>query len=143
MRSVAARAHSMDEPMAPFSGLEDIVDLGPADGLDMRPTLLRVLTDLYLQRPAHTPEDERYYTELPLRLIDATDIPERAVLGARLASYPAAPHPVIARLARDEIDVAGPILAYSPCLTATDLEAIARECGAAHADAIAHRQSAP
>ena len=38
----------------------------------MRPTLLRVLTDLYLQRPTHTPEDERYYTELALRLIDAS-----------------------------------------------------------------------
>jgi hypothetical protein len=133
----------MNEPMAPFSGLEDIVDLGPGDGLDMRPTLLRVLTDLYLQRPAHTPEDERYYTELALRLIDATDIPGRTVLAARLASYPAAPRPVIERLARDVIEVAGPILAQSPCLTTADFEAIAKECGTTHADAIASRPSAP
>ena len=51
-----------------FPGLEDLVDLGSAHQIDMRPTLLRVLTDLYLQRPAHTAEDERYYTELALLL---------------------------------------------------------------------------
>jgi len=133
----------MNEPMVPFSGIEDIVDLGPGDGLDMRPTLLRVLTDLYLQRPAHTPEDERYYTELALRLIDATEISDRTVLAARLAAYPAAPRPVIARLARDVIEVAAPILERSPCLAAADFEAIARECGAGHADAIARRSSVP
>src|SRR5947208_10798422 len=116
----------MNEPMAPFSGLEDIVDLGPGDGLDMRPTLLRVLTDLYLQRTAHTPEDERYYTELALRLIDAVDASARAALAVRLATYPSAPHAVIERLARDVIEVAGPILQHSPGLTAASLEEIAR-----------------
>ena len=80
----------------------------------MRPTLLRVLTDLYLQRPTHTPEDERYYTELALRLIDATDASARTVLAARLAPYPSAPRAVIERLARDMIEVAGPILEHSP-----------------------------
>src|SRR5262245_58724901 len=73
-------------------------------------SLLRTLTDLYLQRPTHTPEDEHYYTELALRLIDAAEVSERAALAARLASYPSAPMPVLERLARDVIEVAGPIL---------------------------------
>ena len=124
-------------------GLEDILDLGHGDGVDMRPTLLRVLTDLYLQRPTHTPEDERYYTELALRLIDATDVPERAALAARLAPYPSAPRAVIERLARDAIEIARPILERSPCLTATDLAAIAEERGGAHAEIIATRSAAP
>jgi hypothetical protein len=98
---------------AGFAGFEDICDLGHRDGVDMRPTLLRVLTDLYLQRPTHTPEDERYYTELALRLIEATDVPERASLAARLAPFPSAPRAVIERLARDTIDVARPILERS------------------------------
>ena len=84
----------------------------------MRTTLLRVLTHLYLQRPTHPPEDEHYYTELALRLIDAADLSERAALAARLAPYPSAPQAVIARLARDVIEVAAPILKHSPCLTA-------------------------
>src|SRR5262247_3822833 len=102
---------------AAFAGFED---LGHGDGVDMRPTLLRVLTDLYLQRPTHTLEDERYYTELALRLIDATDTPERAALAARLAPCPSAPRAVLERLARDTIEVARVILERSPCLTTPD-----------------------
>ena len=127
---------------AAFAGFEDFCDLGHGDGVDMRPTLLRVLTDLYLQRPTHTPEDERYYTELALRLIEATDVPERASLAARLAPFPSAPRAVIDRLARDTIDVARPILERSPCLTAADLAAIAEDRGGAHAAIIAMRPPA-
>src|SRR5260370_27714903 len=105
----------MESPSA-FPGLEGLVDLGSGSQIDMRPTLLRVLTDLYLQRPTHTPEDERYYTELALRLVDATDISQRAALAARLALYPSAPRPVLLRLAHDVIEVAAPILQHSPCL---------------------------
>ena len=132
----------MMKPPAAFAGLEDLLDLGHGDGIDMRPTLLRVLTDLYLQRPTHTPEDERYYTELALRLIDATDVAARAALAARLAAYPSAPRSVIERLARDVIEVAGPILEHSTCLSAADLEEIAEVRGGAHAQMIAARPPA-
>ncbi|MEA2946967.1 MAG: hypothetical protein QOI40_2297 [Alphaproteobacteria bacterium] len=132
----------MSKPPAEFAGLEDLLDLGHGEGIDMRPTLLRVLTDLYLQRRTHTPEDERYYTELALRLIDATDVAQRAALAARLASYPSAPREVLLRLAHDTIEVAAAILEHSPCLTPADLAAIANERGAAHADIIATRPAA-
>src|SRR5262244_724116 len=127
----------MSEPPAAFAGLEDLLDLGRGSGIDMRPTLLRVLTDLYLQRPTHTREDERYFTELALRLIDATDQSARAALAARLAVYPSAPRAVIERLARDVIEVAEPILKHSTCLTASDREQIAQQCGGAHAEVVA------
>jgi hypothetical protein len=129
----------MLEPPAAFAGLEDMLDPGHGSGIDMRPTLLRVLTDLYLQRPTHALEDERYYTELALRLLEAVDVAQRARLAARLAPYPSAPRPVIERLARDVIEVAGPILEHSACLTAADLAAIAAEFGGAHAERIARR----
>ncbi|HKA81816.1 MAG TPA: DUF2336 domain-containing protein [Xanthobacteraceae bacterium] len=128
---------------AAFAGFEDICDLGHGDGVDMRPTLLRVLTDLYLQRPTHTPDDERYYTELALRLIDATDVPERAALAARLAPCPSAPRAVLERLARDTIEVARVILERSPCLTAADLAGIAEDFAGMHAEVIATRLAAP
>jgi hypothetical protein len=132
----------MMKPPAAFAGLEDLLDLGHGGGIDMRPTLLRVLTDLYLQRPTHTPDDERYYTELALRLIDATDILQRTALAARLAAYPSAPRQVLLRLANDVVEVAAPILEHSLCLTSADLAAIAEERGAAHADIIAKRPAA-
>src|SRR5262249_37639442 len=129
----------MSAPPAAFAGLGDLLDLGRGRRIDMRPTLLRVLTDLYLQRPTHALEDERYYTELALRLLEAVDVTQRARLAARLAPYPSAPRPVIERLARDVIEGAGPILEQSACLTAADLAAIAAECGGAHAERIAKR----
>jgi hypothetical protein len=131
----------MTKPPATFAGPENPLDL-EWDWTDTRATLLRVLTDLYLQRITHTPEEEHYYTELALRLIEAADVSERAALARRLAAYPAAPAPVVRRLARDVIEVAAPILEHSPCITAADLEAIAGERGGAHAQTIAARAPA-
>jgi hypothetical protein len=132
----------MAKPPPTFASLEGLLDHGRRDGFDIRPTLLRVLTDLYLQKAAHPLEDERYYTELALRLIGSTDVAARAGVAARLANYPAAPRAVVLRLARDVIDVAEPILRRSSCLTPPDLEEIGRECGAAHAAVIARRPRA-
>jgi hypothetical protein len=130
----------MAKPPPTFASLEGLLDHGgQREGFDIRPTLLRVLTDLYLQKPTHPLEDERYYTELALRLIGSTDVPARAAVAVRLAPYPATPRAVVLRLARDVIDVAEPILRHSPCLTPADLEEIRRECGAAHAVIIAGR----
>ena len=127
------------ELSAAFPGLEDLVDLSGEAKIDMRPTLLRVLTDLYLQRPGHTADDERYYTELALRLIEAADMPTRAALAARLATYAAAPRPLMLRLARDKIEVAAPVLRQSAALTKADMETIAAELGGLHAELIAAR----
>jgi len=82
---------------AGFAGLEDLLGMPAADNTDLCASLLRALTDLYLQRPIHTPEDDHYYTELALRLIDASEISDRAALAARLATYPSAPLPVLKR----------------------------------------------
>jgi hypothetical protein len=129
----------MAKPPLIFASLEGLLDHGRRDGFDFRPTLLRVLTDFYLQKPAHPIEDERYYTELALRLINSTDLPTRTAVAERLARYGAAPHQVIMRLARDVVDVAEPILRHSPCLTVADLELISADCGPAHAAIIATR----
>src|SRR6266536_1028267 len=120
-------------------GLDGLIDLAQRDGVDIRATLLRVLTDLYVQSPAHAPDDERQYTELALRLMDAVDIPARAVLAKRLATYPAAPREIIQRLARDVSEVAEPILKHCSSLTPADLDAIAKECGPGHAATIVKR----
>jgi hypothetical protein len=111
---------------AAFAGLEGLPDLVDGNATDMGASLLRILTDLYLQRPIHTPEDEHYYTELALRLIDAAEVSERAALAGRLASYPSAPLPVLERLARDVVEVAGPILEQSPHLRSAEGETMAK-----------------
>jgi hypothetical protein len=89
-----------------LSGLDNLTHLGFRDGVDMRPTLIRVLTDLYVQKLTHTYEEKRHYTELALRLLDAVDVPTRLAVASRLARHLSPPVRVIARLAADVPDVA-------------------------------------
>ena len=109
-------AITMMKPPPAFASLEGLLQQDRPDGIDMRPTLLRVLTDLYLQKRSHPPSDERYYIELAMRLLDAADVKTRATLAARLAQYPAAPPIIIQRLARDVLEVARPVLEQSALL---------------------------
>jgi hypothetical protein len=85
---------------------------GMQAGSDMRPTLLRVLTELYLQKPTHTADEERHYTELALRLLDGVDAGTRAIVAERLARHPLPPKRVIERLAADLPEVAAHMAAH-------------------------------
>ena len=79
--------------------LDNLVDLACRDGVDVRPTLLRVLTDLYVQKPIHSAEEETQFVELVLGLIDAVNSQTRAAVTATLQAYPAAPAAVLRKLA--------------------------------------------
>ncbi|HLN10253.1 MAG TPA: hypothetical protein VK281_15025 [Xanthobacteraceae bacterium] len=121
--------------------LEGLDRLAFREGVDIRPTLVRVLTDLYVQKPSHTAEEERHYTELVLRLIDTVDISTRAIVARKLATYEAAPAPIVRRLARDAIEVAEPVLKYSQRLTGQELIAVIQDLGPRYAEAIAARRA--
>jgi hypothetical protein len=123
-----------------LAGFEGLIDLDRR-GVDIRPTLLRVLTDQYLHRRIHTPDEERQYTELTLRLLDETDVPARTAVATRLATHANAPRAIILRLARDVLTVAEPVLRSSPQLAPADLDTIARERGPTYAAIIAERTS--
>ena len=96
-----------------FPQLEGLDKLAHRDGVDIRPTLARVLTDLYIQRETHSPEEEQRYTELVLRLLEVVDIRTRCVVARKLGAYPSAPVAVLRRLAGDIIEVAEPVLRHS------------------------------
>jgi hypothetical protein len=72
--------------------------LSRREGVDIRPTLLRVLTDLYVQASAHSGDEERQFVELTSRLIDHVDDTTRAAVRARLAIYPGTPVEVLRKL---------------------------------------------
>lgn len=82
-----------------YPPLDGLLDLACRDGVDIRPTLLRVLTDLYVQKPAHTAYEETQYVELALGLIQAVDAPTRDAVSASLRNYPAAPKTILDALA--------------------------------------------
>ena len=68
--------------------LQGLVELANRDGVDIRPTLLRVMTDLYVQKPTHSADEERHYTELALRLIDLVDRRTRSIVAEKIAATP-------------------------------------------------------
>lgn len=86
-----------------YPHLDGLVDLACRDGVDIRPTLLRVLTDLYVQKPSHSAAEEAQYIELALGLIDSVDAPTRAAVVASLAKYPAAPAAILSKLGHAEV----------------------------------------
>jgi hypothetical protein len=112
----------MDETSS-LSSLEGLTDIGLNGGADMRPTLLRVLTDLYVQKLTHTPDEERHYTELALRLLESVDAPTRAAVAARLAHHLSPPTQVVQKLAADLPEIAAALRVDRPAPPRTAITA--------------------
>jgi hypothetical protein len=82
-----------------YPTLDGLFDLACRDGVDIRPTLLRVLTDLYVQKSVHTAAEETQYVELAVGLIDVVDASTRAAVAGKLRAYSSAPLAIRQRLA--------------------------------------------
>ncbi len=77
-------------------------------GVDIRPTLLRAMIDLYVQKQTHTEQEEQHFTQLALRLIDLVDAKTRTVVANKIAGYPMAPAAVRQRLLKELISLKAP-----------------------------------
>jgi hypothetical protein len=84
--------------------------LSRREGVDIRPTLLRVLADLYVQAPRHSSDEQRQFVELTSRLIDEVDDATRAAVRARLAIYPGTPLETLHKLGVRPAQAAVPML---------------------------------
>lgn len=126
----------MSDDLLPVEALQR---LSRQDGVDIRPTLLRVLTDLFVQKPHHAPEELARYEELALQLLSVVGADTRAVVARKLADDERAPDAVIRRLLDDEFEVAAPILSRSVKAPRHLLLAIALEGGGLEASAVAGR----
>ena len=93
--------------------LENLTHFGLRAGVDMRPTLVRVLTDLYVQKLTHRPDEERHYTELALRLLSAVDVPTRVAVARRLTRHMSPPLRIMRYLAADMPEVASLVRGHS------------------------------
>src|SRR5471032_1565486 len=81
-----------------FPGFDGLMTLSRREGVDIRPTLLRVLTDLYVQANTHSGDEERQFIELTSRLIEEVDDATRAAVRARLSIYPGTPVEILRKL---------------------------------------------
>ncbi|MGD9925398.1 MAG: DUF2336 domain-containing protein, partial [Pseudorhodoplanes sp.] len=73
-----------------LDGITGLAGLADRSGVDIQPTLLRVLTDHYIQKPAHSPAEDQLFTELALRLIEVVDRATCAAVAERLRNNPGA-----------------------------------------------------
>jgi hypothetical protein len=83
------------------------------NGADIRPTLLRAMVDLYVQKQTHTEQEEQHFSKLALRLIDLVDAETRIVVANKIAGYPTAPAAVRHRLLKELISLKDPDPAYA------------------------------
>ncbi|MCA6097270.1 DUF2336 domain-containing protein [Bradyrhizobium sp. WSM 4400] len=97
-----------------FPGFDGLMTLSRREGVDIRPTLLRVLTDLYVQASAHSADEERQFVELTTRLIDEVDDATRVAVRARLAIYPATPARIVDKLGLRRVGPDQPMPAAAP-----------------------------
>jgi len=130
----------LDRDTAP--DLQGLFDLARTTGLDFRPTLLRVVTDLFVERRIHSVDAARRYILLTMELLDTANLETKRIVANKLAGDRLAPHQIVLRLARDHICVAEPVLRGSPLLTEAELDEIARTCGPAHAAIVADIKAA-
>ena len=129
-------------PSRPHS-LQGLIELARRDGVEIRPTLLRVLADLYVQQPGHTASEAARFAELACRLLASADRPTRMAVAGLVAAYPGTPPAVALALARDEMAIAEPVLRQSKALGAAELHAVLDLNSVAHAIAIAARADLP
>lgn len=126
----------MSDDLLPIETLER---LSRQEGVDVRPTLVRVLTDLFVQKAHHAPEEIARYEELALQLLDVVDAETRAIVARKLADDERAPASLIARLLDDAPDVAAPIIARFARVPRTLLLSLALDGGVLEASAVARR----
>ncbi len=100
--------------------VQRLIGLARSNGVDVRPTLLRVVVDQFVAEPHHGAAEVTRFGELTLHLLTRAAESERAIVAAKLAPHPQTPAAVARRLAADVPAVACPVLAQSPALSDDD-----------------------
>ena len=119
--------------------LRGLASLAGREGLSLRPVLLRVLTDLFVSRSHHTPDELRQFEAIAEGLIPQCDDAVLATVADRLAGYPLAPAHVLELLVSFGGPGAAPILEKSSRLPRERLSEIAESGAAVLAASIAAR----
>ncbi|BAT61258.1 hypothetical protein GJW-30_1_03815 [Variibacter gotjawalensis] len=97
-----------------YANLDGLVRLSQRQGIDIRRPLLRVLTDLYVQEPHHTREQEQQFVELAQRLLPDVDPSTRVAIARKLLAYSNAPAQILNAIADLEPEVRALVAAVKP-----------------------------
>lgn len=124
-------------PSKPFS--EGLAELARASERKRDAALLRATTELFVLEVSHDRDEVRRYSELATHFLPKVSVADRIFVAERLSICSDAPMHALRMLARDTIEVAGPILLRSPALLTIDLLTIIAATGPEHHRLIAQR----
>ncbi len=101
---------SDDLPVA----LARLVALGQSPDVNIRPVLLRVVVDLFVNKPHHAPDDIRQFETIVSHLLDHAELDTRVIVAAKLSGHPLTPRALIERFRADDPAVALNAYAAAP-----------------------------
>ena len=127
--------------VAADSRIHDLIALAHETDSARRRDLLRGVTDLFFSGGRHGPTEMALFDDVLGQLAGEMEVAVRAELADRMAHGSGAPVGLMSRLARDEIEVARPVLQHSWALSDADLLQVARTHGQDHLRAISQRHS--
>jgi uncharacterized protein (DUF2336 family) len=127
--------------MSKRSPSDDLLALARSLPQDRDATLLRATTALFCQEPIHERDAVRRYEELALHFLSRAGAPDRLYVATLLAGRADAPASIMRLLARDQIDVATPVLRQSSVLSTIDLLGVIAVTGPEHHKLIESRPS--
>ena len=128
--------HQPPDLLTPLMGL---LKLGHSGDVDVRPVLLRAVTDLFVGHPSHSLSELRQFEAIVVGLFDHCDAPTRQVVAAKLARFGAAPPSVVELFLRAGGPAAAEFLAHSSLVGKPALMDAAENGEAALALAVAGR----
>jgi len=120
--------------------VQRLIGLARSNGIDVRPTLLRVLVDQFVIDSHHPAAEVTRFGELVLNLLPKASEADRVIVADKLASHRQTPTAVARRLAADVGVVARPVLLHSRALSDDDLFLAVRSGDLLKALAVAERE---
>lgn len=120
--------------------VQRLIGLARSNGIDVRPTLLRVIVDQFVAEPAHSAAEVTRFGELVVNLLPKASEADRALVAAKLARHRQTPALVARRLAADSGAVARPVLTHCRVLSDDDLFLAVRSGDPEKALAVAERE---
>ncbi len=119
-----------------------LMDLAHEKSSERRRELLREITDLFFEPDhAHTKETSNHFNDILTSVTQEMGVEFRKEMANRFAKKDNAPSGFIRHLARDDIDVAEPVLRHSPVLSDLDLTDIVADRNQDHIRAISSRKN--
>ncbi|MDP2801350.1 MAG: hypothetical protein Q8O26_05645 [Phreatobacter sp.] len=120
--------------------VQRLIGLARSNGIDVRPTLLRIIVDQFVAETHHSAAEVTRFGELVVNLLPKASEADRILVAAKLARHRQTPAVVARRLAADTGVVARLVLTHCRALSDDDLFLAVRSGDPLKALAVAERE---